>query len=316
MGMGTAGAVLDAIARMRRAERELARPRRNAHLRHRRSHEGGAPDRLPFPCFFLCDACGRLEAASTADPMRRDGESGDAPGPCPACRAQVWIDLRSESVARAHREADAQARRARDDADLRRTVWIGAAIALLAGSAAVPWTSWVLGLDWFVLAMLPAGWLVATLAVAALARRMRPVPNRPRRWRSALPRPHGPMRRSVRGRVEGEASLRAPLSHTPCLGWSVQVWSDDGLLLDEQQHAALTVDGDAFEPDSVRLELAAREPTPSDETFARFLQRRGLSPHDESLRVREAVLVPGAAVAVEGRRPVPVLRASARAPAA
>jgi hypothetical protein len=86
MGAGTAGAVLDAIARMRRAERELARPRR-VHVRPLRKRESGIPDRLPFPCFFLCSECGRLEEGTTGDPMRRSSDDQSEPGACPGCNA-------------------------------------------------------------------------------------------------------------------------------------------------------------------------------------------------------------------------------------
>ena len=130
MGAGTAGAVLDAIARMRRAERELARPRRIMRARPSRRHGGSLPDRLPFPCYFLCDACGRLEEGTRTDPMRRDGEDGDAPGPCPACNAKAWIDLRRESLALAHREVEAVERRMHDERSHGRSLWIGAASSL------------------------------------------------------------------------------------------------------------------------------------------------------------------------------------------
>lgn len=306
MGSGTAGAVLDAIARMRRAERELARPRRIVRVRPPRTHEGGTPDRLPFPCFFLCDTCGRLEEGPSGDPMRRDGEDGETPGPCPACKANAWIDLRRQSTALAHRESEAMDSRRHDEEGWHLSLWSGAATSTVVTSTLVLWTTTFGDLAGWVtrgMAMLTfmVVWLVTSVGLRRLTRRSLPARTRPRRWRYPLPRPGSRTHRSARGVATGDASLRAPLSQTPCLGWSVQLWSDDGLLLDEQHHVAFTVDRKAFEPDSVRLELEAQElePRDGDEAFLRFLQRRGLSPHVRSLRVREACLVPGAAVEVQ-----------------
>jgi hypothetical protein len=327
MSSGTAGAVLDAIARMRRAERELARPRRFVRVRPRRKHDGGTPDRLPFPCFFLCDTCGRLEDGSSGDPMRRDGEDGETPGPCPACKATAWIDLQQQSTALAHRESEVMDSRRRDGEEgWRLSLWSGAAMGTVVTSTLVLWTTTFGDLSGWAtrgMAMLTfmVVWLVTSVGVRRLTRRSLPAQARPRRWRYPLPRPGSPTHRSVRGVATGDASLRAPLSQTPCLGWSLQLWTDDGLLLDEQHHVAFTVDHEAFEPDSVRLELEARElePRDGDEAFARFLLCRGLSPHVHSLRVREGCLVPGAAVEVQPGDPAKggsVLSARARALAA
>jgi hypothetical protein len=325
MGMGTAGAVLDAIARMRRAERELSRPRRRVRVRSPRKREGGTPDRLSFPCFFLCHACGRLEEGSSGDPMRRDGEVGETPGACPACKANAWIDLRQQSTALVHRESEATDSRRRDAEGWHLSLWSGAAASTVVTSALVLWTTLfgdLSGLATRGMAMLTfvVVWLVTSVGLRRLTRRALPVQARPRRWRYPLPRPGSRTHRSARGVATGDASLRAPLSQTPCLGWSLQLWSDDGLLLDEQHHVAFAVGHEAFEPDSVRLELEARalELRDGDEAFARFLQCRGLSPHVRSLRVREACLVPGAAVEVQAdpAKGGSVLSARARALAA
>lgn len=315
MSMGTAGAVFDAIARMRRAQRELARPR-PGHVRPPRSREGGAPDRLPFPCFFLCSACGWLEEGIAGDPMRRLADDEVPSSPCPACHASAWVDLRRQSTALAYREAEALDHRRRVDAGRNHGVWIGALTSaavtcglMLAGPGLV-----VAGEA--VVALFVATWVVTWLAVRALVRRARPGRARPRRWRLPLPHPLARRHRAVRGTVEGDASLRAPLSQAPCLGWTLQVWSRDELLLDEQHHTALVVDGEAFAPDSVVLALASQEQRPEvgDPAFARFLQRRGLSSHDPALRVREACLVAGTAVALGSDDPAKadlVLRACA-----
>jgi hypothetical protein len=329
MGSGTAGAVLDAISRMRRAERELARHRvarpRFRDLRAVPRRDGGAPDRLPFACFFLCNACGRLEEGSSANPMRRDGADGDAPGACPACNAKAWIDLRSESLALAYRESELMDSRRHDEEGWHFSLWIGAATSTAVTSALVLWTT-AFGdlagmMRGMVMLVFIVTWLATSVVLRRLTRRSLPVQARPRRWRHPLLHQGGPRRRSVWGAATGDASLRAPLSQTPCLGWSLQVWNDDGPLLDEQLHVELLVEGEAFEPDSVRLELEARElqPRDGDEAFARFLQCRGLTPHDPSLRVREACLVPGTVVEVKPFDPVKgglVLGASTRALAA
>jgi hypothetical protein len=330
MGSGTAGAVLDAISRMRRAERELARHRvarpRIRDLRAVAKRDGGVPDRLPFPCFFLCDACGWLEEGVSADPMRRDGEDGDAPGPCPACNAKAWIDLRRQSTALAYREAEAVDSRRHDENGYHRSVWIGAASSTALTIAVVLWATASAALSGMALrgtamVVFIGSWLATSLGIRLLTRRARPVQTRPRRWRHPLPRPGGSMRRSVRGATVGDALLRAPLTQEPCLGWMVQVWSDGVQLLDEQHHMGFAVDGEAFEADTVHLELAMQELVPrvGDEVLARFLQGRGLALHDPSLRVREACLVPGAVVEVKPRDHVKgglVLGPSARALAA
>lgn len=316
MSMGTAGAVFDAIARMRRAQRELARPR-PGHVRPPRSREGGVADRLPFPCFALCSACGWLEEGSRGDPMRRTAEDEAVPSsPCPACHAKAWVDLRRQSTALAYREAEAFEQRGRDDAGRGHGVWIGALT-----SAALTCTVMLVGPGFVVaaeavVALFVVTWAVTWLAVRARSRRARPGAARPRRWRLPLPGALALRRRPVRGAVQGDACLQAPLSQEPCVGWAVQVWSRDELLLDEQHHAALVVDGEAFAPDSVVLELASQElrPEPGDQAFARFLQRRGLSIHDPALRVHEARLLAGTAVAlepVEPAKPDLVLRACA-----
>jgi len=306
MGSGTAGAVLDAIARMRRAERELSRRPRIGHVRALPRRDGGAPDRLPFPCFFLCDGCGRLEEGTSNDPMRREGDDDRAPGPCPACHATAWVDLRRQSTALAYREAETMDVRRRAESGDHRSLWLGAATTTAVTTALVLWQPVLIEIPAVVMLVFIATWLAASRGVAALARRARPTGAQRPRWRRPVVGSGGSERASVRGTAKGDASLRAPLSQAPCLGWSLQVWSDDVQLLDEQHHVAFAIDGETFEPDSVRLELETRELVvrPDDQAFARFLQRRGLSPHDPSLRVREAYLVPGAVVEVQPRDPV------------
>lgn len=302
MGMGTAGAVLDAISRMRRAEREMARARAG-HVRPPRSRKGGVPDRLPFPCFFMCGECGWLEEGTTGDPMRRTSDDETQPGACPACDAKVWVDLRRQSTALAYREAESLDSRQYDERSHHRSVWIGAATSLVVSGGLALWEPALMGLVSVMMLVIMGTWVAVALGMRAITRRVRPGRARPRRWRYPLPGPRASTHPAVRGVVQGDPLLQAPLSQAPCLGWSVQVWSDGALLLDEQHHAAFVVGGEAFAGDSVQLELASRElrPREGDEALARFLQRRGLASHEPGLRVCEACLVPGAAVAVGPR---------------
>jgi len=299
-----AGAVLDAISRMRRANREMARRRMSRVVRPPKSRQCDTPDRLPYPCYFLCTDCGRLEDGLTGDPMRRDESMGE-PGACPHCRAHAWVELGKQSVALAYREAEATDDDMHDD-DGR-----------VHGFA--------LGMSTFVLALGVATWLAPTTAVGpvialslvlsllvnrshrALNRRARPGRARARRWRRPVPRPRtaSAVRRVHHGVVEGDAVLRTPLGQEPCVGWVVKVWRDDELLLDEQCHADLEVDGERFESDTVTLDLAPRSilhPKADDEAFVRFMRRRGLSPHDGSLRIYEGRLLCGAPVALRQHR--------------
>lgn len=276
---------------------------RVGHVRALRSRKGGAPDRLPFPCFFLCGECGWLEEGITGDPMRRASDEETAPGACPACNTKAWVDLRRQSTALAYREAEALDGRLRDDTGRSRGVWIGAAIGMTVTGALAVVEPMLVEFGGFMLTLFLGTWLATALGVNAITRRTRPGRARPRRRRYPRPSLRGPSHRAVQGTVQGDPLLQAPVSQVPCLGWVVQVWSDEGLLLDEQHNAAFVIDGEEFEADTVELELAARElrPREGDQALARFLQRRGLSPHEPSLRVREACLVPGTAVAVRPR---------------
>jgi hypothetical protein len=239
--------------------------------------------------------------------MRRSSDDQSEPGACPGCNAKAWVDLGQESTALAYREAEAMDRRQHEEKGHRRGFWIGAVATTAMASALVLWEPALAEQGGVVMLVFVFTWLLTALAVEAIVRRSRPGRARPRRWRHPLPpRLRSPGRRSVSGVAQGDALLNAPLSQEPCLGWTVQVWSDETLLLDEQHHAGFVVDGEAFGPDSVVLELASRElrPQVEDERFARFLQRRGLSLLDPSLRVREACLVPCAVVSVMPGDPV------------
>ncbi len=261
------------------------------------------PDRLPYPCFFLCGDCGWLEDGSRGDPLRRDSDELAAPGPCPSCQAKAWVDLGRQSTALAYREAEALDGRLHDETGRNGGVMLG-------GLAGIAVAAWMVVLDpllaefpSLMVAVFFGTWLATALGVNAIVRRVRPGRARPRRWRRPLPRTSTTPLRAAHGLVEGEPVLHAPLGHEPCLGWEVRVYNDEGLLLDEQRHAALTIDGHAFAPDSIALDLTRHElrPTAIDDGLAQFLRRRGLSPHDATLRITLAHLVPGTAVALEPR---------------
>lgn len=299
--MSGAGAVLDAIARMRRAEREMARSRAGR-PRPRRTNSAGIPDRLPYPCFFLCGDCGWLEEGATAHPHRRDGDQLAEPGPCPACQAKAWVDLRRQSTALAYREAEAMDGRMLDDTGRREGVWLGGLSGVTLATSLVLAEPGLAELPSLVLITFFGTWLATAVLVSTIRRRARPGRARPRRWRR--PRPSHEVRLGpVEGTAVGEPVLHAPMSHTPCLGWAVQVRNEEGLLLDEQHHAELEIDGKRFAADSIALDLGLRElhVKPGDEAFGRFMRRRGLSPHDASLRVYVALLESGTAVALAPR---------------
>lgn len=285
------------MARRRLSRSQLVAPK---------SRDCDTPDRLPYPCYYLCSDCGWLQSGRTGDPMRHDREPVP-PGPCASCSATAWVDLARQSTALAYREAEALDEDMADDRSWGRSVLLGSvlgAATTAAVAAAFPQTVDAVG------PLSAAGFGVGSL-VTALARdffrRTRSGRARPRRWRRPLPRPEVDSRVEsvVHGVVEGECSLAAPLSGEPCLGWAVHVWNDEGLLLDEQSHGAFSVEGRAFEQDTVTLDLARRgvlRADAHDPAFVRFMRRRGLSPHDSSLRIYEAHLRPSVPVALTWHR--------------
>lgn len=295
--------VQDAIARMRQANRAMTRTRISRrdirlNLPHHHDH---VSDNLPYACYFLCDACGWLEDGPTAgDPMRSDRDSAE-PGPCPSCHGKSWIDLRKESLALAYRESEAFGGQLLAARGRRFGLWGGAIVSTAALVTMAAYFPEAMGSPAATMTAFVLVWTLIGTSIAALVRRARPGRARPRRWRRPLSRSTMTNARGsdVQGVVEGEAKLQTPLGRDQCVAWSVQVWNDDGQLLDEQHHAALTVDGVDLPSDSVALDLVPRRqlhPAANDEGFVRFMARRGLSPHDSSLRIYESHLVPGVPV--------------------
>lgn len=281
----------------RRLSRKLVRPK---------SRDCDTPDRLPYPCYYLCSDCGWLEEGRVGDPMRHDREPV-APGTCPSCSATAWVDLGLRSMALGYREAEALDEDMADDRSWGRSVTLGALLG--AATTAALATVFPLALD--VVGPLTAAGIgvgaLGTVIARAIGRHTRSGRARPRRWRRPLPRPDAtsPVEGTLLGVVEGECSLTAPLTGEPCLGWAVHVWNDEGLLLDEQSHGAFTIEGREHQADTVTLDLARRgvlHRTATDPAFVRFMQRRGLSPHDSSLRIYEAHLKPGVPTALTWHR--------------
>lgn len=293
--------------------------RRDVLLHVNRSSE--VSDRLPYACYFLCDACGWLEDRPTGgDPMRSDREQLE-PGPCPSCQSRRWVDLGNQSLALSYRESEAFGNELHAQRSRRRGLLMGGLmmVALLFGCLgafeSIERPGLLVGL---VLAF--GAW--QAWAIAGLAYEQRPGRARPRRWRRPLPRPElaTAVKDPVEASIEGDAVLRAPLGGEPCVAWSVQVWSGDELLLDEGHQAPLSVGGVQLPADAVTLELRRRSrplPAGDDEPLVRFMGRRGLSIHDASLRILEARLVPGESVTLRpaARRGRPTGLVLSQAPA-
>ncbi|MCX4247667.1 hypothetical protein [Paraliomyxa miuraensis] len=258
-------------------------------------------DVFPYPCYFLCDACGWLEEGRARDPMRRAADDGHHPGPCPSCHATAWVDLRQQTIALTYREAEAFDR-TQVATRARRYFLIGGGLAsTLAVVGLIASIPVLTDLPWMVMGIWLVAWLGLGRCMEAVARRAQPGRARPRRWRRPLSPPAvaETVRDDLQGVVEGETELETPLGRDRCVAWSVQVWSEDGLMLDEQHHAALSVDGVRLPADSVALDLVPRRrlhPAANDEGFVRFMARRGLSPHDASLQIYESHLVAGVPV--------------------
>ncbi|MEX1364348.1 MAG: hypothetical protein AB1Z98_14575 [Nannocystaceae bacterium] len=277
----------------RRVSRRLTRPK---------SRDCVTPDRLPHPCYYLCSECGWLQDGRVGDPHRSTA-GPTAPGACPSCSETAWVDLGLHSTALGYLEAEAAGREIVDDRSLGRAsvLGLGIAAAVIAGLSLrfpdLPGNELLMPL----IGMATA--LAVAFTITTVRRALRRSRARARRWRRPLPQPLSGSRTAgvTHGVVDGEATRRTPLGGEPCVGWAIQVWSDEGLLLDEQSHAELTIEGQHFEADTVTLDLACRhrlQPNTSDPAFVRFMQRRGLSPHDLGLRIYEAHLRPGVPVAL------------------
>lgn len=274
-----------------------------------KSRRCDTPDRLPHPCDVVCAECGRLETVvpASGDPMRRS-TSTQPLGSCPHCHARSWVDVGLQSVALAYQEFEATECELHESACRRRGWWVGLSVGLLyiyCVMMHVQLPVHIAAGDMLPLLSLAFGWM-AYRGATAVHRRTRPGRARPRRWRRPSPRPmpEGGVGRVRKTMVEGHAGLRTPLGDEPCVGWVVRVWSGGDLLLDEQRHGPLEIDGEPVEPDTLTLDLAVRTvpvPAPTDPAFVRFMRQRGLSPHDEGLRIAAARLLPGVPVSLHHR---------------
>lgn len=279
----------------RRVERRLVRPK---------SRQSDTPERFDFPCYYLCSECGWLAHGSTHHPHRHDGKD-NTPGACPSCRATAWVDLGNRSLAQNYRDAETSETRLDTGRRTRNSIIVGLAVGILAPL----WlTGFVPILATSTFTYVPIAIMLGILAAAgyrALGRHSHRARRKPRRWRRPLPGKdvNGESAGSsfTHGVLEAPAELRAPLTGEPCVAWSIRVRNAEGLLLDEQQHAALAVEGRELEADTAALDLAGHQvyrPNAKSPAFIRFMQSRGLSPHDETLQLEEAYLRPGVPVAL------------------
>lgn len=294
MGMGTAGAVFDALARLRRDMPKFGSKRSSV-----RPHElGGGPKKESFDCMFLCDACGYL---CDTDP------------PCPSCGRTEWIDLDYWGLAEALRAREEDERR-HPPADITWRVRLTSiAAGLLFGvlcSAGLE-LSGLLAFDWPALLGLGAGGAAMThglgrrqIAWGMLARQV----QRPTRWRLPLPLPApdaGAGERLV-GHVEPRGPLlQAPFSGRPCVGYQIAVMFDAPndawpplWVLDEMRSCAFEVQGRAIAADRVSLvgpiEHIIR-PFMTETERQRFLRVRGLFLADGQFDLFESIIEPGQA---------------------
>lgn len=292
------GATLDAIARLRREQRN--QPRRiDNHKLARAARGPGGPAKEAFDCLFLCDHCGYLSATQ---------------GPCPACTHTAWIDLDNWAHAEALREREEVARQ-NPAPDVRwrvrgASLAIGAALGLgcatglaLAGTVAIA-AGALLGIG--------AGATgTATALTHAIARRrigwsiMAKRVRDPSRWRLPLPLPDRDAsvgRRAQGPAIASEAPLRAPFSGRPCVAYEVAVlfdYPDDAWpptwVLREVRSCAFAVDGRELRADHVMLTPppeAVPQPAMSEDEKRRFLRERGLFLADGSFDLFESILAP------------------------
>lgn len=292
MGAGTAGAVFDAIARMKRDMPKFGRQRSSV-----RPHElGVGPKKEPFDCMFLCDACGYL---CDTDP------------PCPSCGRSEWIDLDYWGLAEALRAREEEERK-NPSPQVKwqvRLASLATGSAVGVGCAAGLALAGVVALGWPALLGFGAGATALThglgrrrIGWSLMARRV----QRPTRWRLPLPLPAADAQ--VAERVVGHPEprgplLRAPFSGRPCLGYELGVLFDAPndawppiWVLREMRSCAFEVAGRVVDADAVSLALPIAPitaPAMTEAEHQRFLRERGLFLADGAFDLFEAIIEPG-----------------------
>lgn len=268
-----------AEARRQQAQWEDRRQRRLAAPR------GGGAHRAPYPCYFFCLDCGRVDERRTA--------------PCPACGSEAIADLGDESVFRQICEWD----RVR-----RHTVpfgWrlLGAVLGAVAGAGLFFVVASYLGHTLPDIAR-GGGWLAGALLGGALgygavlpsvAARLRALgaSHPPLRWR--LPAEETLAVQASRGLAQVAAeTLRAPFSNEPCAAYRIRVFFDvagdaapELCVLEESDSAELFIGGQRYRRGTLIVadDSPAAESTPSFSEAEEPLRMRGLDASDGDFRV-------------------------------
>ncbi len=334
MGMGTAGAVLDAISRQKQINRTTmgdALARFNARLQakqeyHLRMLEADPAERErlqallfeEFECYHLCDKCGHL------------GSEKDA---CPSCGSQLLIDLQNANHAFQIYEMEEENRQHTPS-----WVYLAPAVpALYTGYKgmslfALPY-EWgqnsfffkslsyflmVFGLfGFFVAGALVGGatwWVGHRLLVRWLSRRW--VPESPERWRAPFPQPNqeSPIVEDIEGRCQASKEnslLQAPFSGRKCLAYRVALFREEptgikpmSWLLDEQKVTSFSVHDTAFEKDQVAVNLSLtplsqEQLRPDQDALMQWLRQRGLFLSEGGYTFCESILLPNQAVHIQ-----------------
>lgn len=300
------GATLDAIARLRRDQRQQAHRKLDYRKLTKAARGPLGPAKEPFDCMFLCDHCGYL---------------ADTAATCPSCTHMAWIDLDNWAHAEALRQVEESARQ-RPIAEVR---WGVRAMSLAIGATLGCGLTAGLALAGG-LALIGAGVIgfgagatgAATALTHALGRRafgwrfMARRVRDPARWR--LPLPFADPRATVAARVVGPARargplLRAPFSGRPCVAYEVAVLFDyphdawpPTWVLREVRSCALEVEGREVAADAAMLELptqAIDRPALDEDGKRRFLRERGLFLADGEFDLFEAVVLPDQTVELQ-----------------
>jgi hypothetical protein len=292
----------DAVRMMRYAahqyERQRVRRVWNASKMH--AKEGLEETHEAFACHHLCGDCGHLFERS---------------GACPHCGQKATYDLRNKEVASRLREWE-ETERHSIPRSIKRTMTVVAVLSTLVTLAVM------LGLA----CLLDDAFLIVLVGIAAVAvagavygvithlavrwvtwlyyrnKRLEPL-----RWKLPIPKPGAdtPVASTDAGEAAGEATVTAPFSRRPCLGYRAVIIFDikgdarpPRCVLDECEVTDFTLGGRTIEGGRTTL-IGDFEAVPlddsmtSDADLARFLRKRGLYLTDGTLDFLELRLEAG-----------------------
>ncbi|TNE46573.1 MAG: hypothetical protein EP343_23515 [Deltaproteobacteria bacterium] len=334
MGMGTAGAVLDAISRQKQITRATmgdALARFNARLLAKQEYnlrmleaDPAEQERLQallfeeFECYRLCDKCGHLGSEEEA---------------CPSCGSQILIDLQNVNHAFQIYEMEEESRQ-------HTPLWVYLAPAIpalytgykgmglfvlpyewSANSLFFKYLSYILivfGLfGFFVAGALVGGatwWVGHRLLVRWLSRRW--APESPERWHAPFPQPNqeSPIVEDIEGRCQTskeDSLLQAPFSGRKCLAYRVALFREEPVgikpiswLLDEQKTTSFSLNGTSFEKGKVAVDLPLTPLSPEllcadQDALMQWLRQRGLFLSEGGYTFCESILLPNQAVHVQ-----------------